>query len=239
MKAKILVLVANPLDTHQLSLDEEVRAIDIALRQAAFRDYYELVPQLAVRIDDLQELLLRHHPQIVHFSGHGSNDGELILHDVNGGSKPVSGEALSTLFALFKDEICCVVLNACYSAQQAEAIAQHIDAVIGIPATIDDDAAREFSAAFYRALAFGRSVKTAFDLGVNKIVLAGLARRGVPELMPSHADLTRATIPNSFVKSRSHYLWGLLTLIPIAVVVYFAWQFLLALVDVNVILLSQ
>lgn len=68
---KILFLAANPRDTDRLRLDEEVRAIDEALRKADFRDYFELHSHGAVRIEDLQELLLRYQPQIVHFSGHG------------------------------------------------------------------------------------------------------------------------------------------------------------------------
>ncbi len=41
----------------------------------------------------------------------------------------VPADALSSLFSLLKDDIRCVVLNACYSADQAEAIAQEIDCV--------------------------------------------------------------------------------------------------------------
>lgn len=37
-----------------------------------------------MRIDDLQELLLRHQPDIVHFSGHGTDENELILVNANG-----------------------------------------------------------------------------------------------------------------------------------------------------------
>lgn len=72
---KILFLAANPLDTDRLRLDEEFRAIDEALRKSAFRDHFDLLSHWAVRVDDLQELLLRHQPDIVHFSGHGQSTG--------------------------------------------------------------------------------------------------------------------------------------------------------------------
>lgn len=173
MKIKILVLAANPNDTNDLQLDEEVRAIDQALRQAQFRDQFDLISHWAVRVADLQELLLRHQPDIVHFSGHASKDNAIILETAEGGSAPVSVEALSDLFKLLKDNIRCVVLNACYSATQAQAIAQQIDVVIGMSNAVTDDAAINFAAAFYRALAFGRSIKTAFELGRNQIDLAG------------------------------------------------------------------
>lgn len=41
---KILFLAANPIDTVRLNLDEEVGAIDLALRQAKFRDHFDLRP---------------------------------------------------------------------------------------------------------------------------------------------------------------------------------------------------
>ena len=44
----------------------------------------------------------------------------------------VSTAALAKLFEVFKDKVECVLLNACYSETQAEAIRQHIDYVIGM-----------------------------------------------------------------------------------------------------------
>ena len=59
----------------------------------------------------------------------------------------VSTEALAGLFALFASSVECVVLNACYSAVQAEAIAEHIPHVIGMSQAISDQAAMEFAVA--------------------------------------------------------------------------------------------
>jgi hypothetical protein len=91
---KILFLAANPLDTPQLRLSEEVREIQAALRKSDFRDVYDFRPEWAVRIGDLQEHLLRHQPHVVHFSGHGSSSNGIILEDVEGYSRPVSDRAL-------------------------------------------------------------------------------------------------------------------------------------------------
>lgn len=46
---KILFLSANPFDTEPLRLDEEMRAIDLALRQAKFCS--QLPPPEAVVVD--------------------------------------------------------------------------------------------------------------------------------------------------------------------------------------------
>src|SRR5262249_45142189 len=71
---KSLFLAANPARTY-LALDEEVRAIDAKIRGAEHRDRLSLLPHLAVRLDDLSGILLRHKPHVVHFSGHGTPSG--------------------------------------------------------------------------------------------------------------------------------------------------------------------
>lgn len=180
---KILFLAANPKDTGQLRLDEEMRGIDQALRQAEFRDKFDIKQQWAVRVIDLQSHLLRYQPDIVHFSGHGSATSEIILEDTSGNSQPVSSRALSQLFFVLKDNIRCVILNACYSEQQAQAIAKHIDCVIGMSKAIGDSAAINFAIAFYQALGYGRDVKTAFDLGCVQIDLENLSEQDTPKLL--------------------------------------------------------
>jgi len=110
-RLKILFLAANPEDTARLRLDEEFRSIDEALRKAEFRDQFEIVLHWAVRVDDLQECLLRHKPHLVHFSGHGSGAAGIILGDRAGGSHLVSAHALSCVFELLTDNIRWVVLG--------------------------------------------------------------------------------------------------------------------------------
>ncbi len=180
---KILFLAANPANSTQLQLDEEIRAIDQSLRMASFRASFELYSHWAVRYGDMAELLLRYAPQLVHFSGHGNPSGEIVLASPGGDGHAVSATALGHLFENFKSDVRCVVLNACYSQPQAEAIAEHIECVMGMTAAISDVAAAEFSAAFYVALGYGRSVQSAFNLACNRIDLAGLGEQDTPKLL--------------------------------------------------------
>ena len=71
-----------------------MRALDEALRGAEYRERFELVQHWAVRVSDLQACLLRHKPQIVHFSGHGSAAGQIMLEDEQGVSQAVEGRRL-------------------------------------------------------------------------------------------------------------------------------------------------
>lgn len=185
---KILTLTANPSDSNRLRLDEEMRGIDHALLQAEFRDKFEVKQHWAVRVKDLQGCLLQCKPDIVHFSGHGSAADYIMLEDNNGNSHPVSTHALGQLFSLLKGNIRCVVLNACYSEQQAQAIAQHIDCVIGMSKAIGDAAAISFSIAFYQALGYGKDLKTAFDLGCLQIDFEDLNDQDAPRLLAPNCN---------------------------------------------------
>ena len=103
--------------------------------------------------------------------------------DNNRQAKPVSAEALKMLFTTLKDNIRVVVLNACYSEIQAQAIAEVIDCVVGMSTAIGDEAAIIFAASFYRAIGFGRSIKDAFDQGKTAIMLEGIPEANTPQLL--------------------------------------------------------
>jgi hypothetical protein len=62
---RILFLAANPSDTQQLNLTQEVNSIDEELQKARERDAFDLEQRHAVSLSDLQGLLLRFEPQIV------------------------------------------------------------------------------------------------------------------------------------------------------------------------------
>ena len=108
----------------------------------------------------------------------------------------VSSVALAELFAVLKDNIRLVVLNACYSEEQARAIVEEIDFVVGMADEIGDEGARVFAASFYRGLAYGRSVRSAFDLGLNELQLEGLrSDESVPVLLSREGvDASAATL---------------------------------------------
>jgi hypothetical protein len=183
IRTKILFFASNPEDVTKLSLDEEIRAITTKIRTAEYRDVVDLISRWAVRPDDLVQALLEINPTIVHFSGHGSASGELVLMDDSAKTKKVSSAALNKLFLTLKDNIKVVVLNACYSKIQGQEIAKVIDCVVGMNSSIGDRAAITFAASFYSAIGFGRSVKEAFELGKVSLMLEGIPEENTPELL--------------------------------------------------------
>ena len=197
---KILILTANPKNTDKLRLDEEVREIQEGLQRSRSRDQFEIISRWAVRPDDLRRALLDHEPQIVHFSGHGIGTDGLVLESNVGQMKPVSGQSLARLFKLFQDKVECVLLNACYSEVQANAIHQHIDHVIGMSNAIGDRAAIEFAVGFYDGLGAGRSYADAFEFGLSAIDLEGIQETATPQLkqrsLPSPQTIATTPLSN-------------------------------------------
>lgn len=190
---KILFLSANPVDITRIRLDEEVREVDQKIQLGPRRDQLSLIPTLAVRPSDLAHALLRHTPHVLHFSGHGSATQGIVLEDNEGKTKLVATDALANLLQLIKDNLRVVVLNACFSGLQADAIQQVVDFTIVMTDKIGDKSAIVFSSAFYQGLAFGRSVKEAFGLGVVELELQGIPGADIPKLLEkAGADASKA-----------------------------------------------
>ena len=197
-KTKILILVANSKNTSRERFGQQVREIEDALLQRAKnRNQFKLISKWAVRPRDIQRAVLDNNPQIVHFLGRAAgfqeqeleNDSErklvplsenvtesegLVFEDETGQGKLVSGEALAGLFGLFADTLECVVINNCYSKEQAEEIAKYIPYVIGTKQAISNQAAIEFAVGFYDALGDNRSIVFAYNFARSAIQIAGI-----------------------------------------------------------------
>jgi len=136
---------------------------------------------------DISQALLDVNPQIVHFSGHGTRTGALCVENGVGQIHPIQPEALGALFEIFAGEVSCVILSACYSAVQAQAISKHVRYVIGMSQAIGDKAAIAFSVGFYQALGAGRSVEEAYKLGCVQIRMENIPEHLTPVLMKNEA----------------------------------------------------
>ena len=165
--------------------------------------WFEIRSAWAVTADELVYQLNAFKPNIIHFVGHGDMQGEIVLEDKSGLSRPVSPEALGGVFANFRQWLQIVVLNACYSAVQVQSLVKQVDAVIGMREAISDHAAIEFSASLYRAIGFGRTVQDAFDQAVAVLRVGGLpgdrtpaitGRESTPRSLPSLEYLTSLSL---------------------------------------------
>jgi CHAT domain len=173
-KIRILLLSANPLPTGRILVDLEAREIDEKLEQGPYRDKFELHKYEAIQPVDIQKLLLKHRPHIVHFCGHGHKTEKIFLAGAPGRAKTIDKQGLAQVFALYNGHVRLVVLNACYTNAMARSITNAVDYAVGTGKGIGDKAAVAFAGGLYRALGFGNSVKEAFasakaELGLTKM----------------------------------------------------------------------
>lgn len=168
-KLRVLFLGANPLNATPVDAVHELTQIEKKLKGKGV----DVIPKWCVTISDLQEYLLEYRPHILHFSGHGTKSGKLVLEDGIGNGVELPRKPFAELFGLLNAQrsLKCVVLSACYTAEQAQAIAEHVPCVVGLAKTISHSTAAAFAAGFYCALIAGESFQTSFDLGRNQIKL--------------------------------------------------------------------
>jgi hypothetical protein len=208
-KTKILFLAANPVEMRRLTLDEEFRKIRERLDESPSVNNIELVEKWAVRPGDWLKVLndQQHFYAVVHFSGHGTRGGMLQHTGSDGTAQPVSLQTLTEVFRVLNGDICLVVLNACYSSQQAQVLVEVADCVISMNGSIHDEIAITFIDELYRALFAGKSIQNAFEQGKLALKLRELNANQVPEpkwdqvpelLVRPGIDATKVTLMASF-----------------------------------------
>jgi hypothetical protein len=182
-KITVLMLATNQLEIYYVRLDEEFREIDEKIQVATFRDSFEFIQRASIKVSELRTLLLRYKPHVVHFSGHGKPSGEITLEDDAGQMRTMGVDELTGILRVIKDNIRLVCFNVCYSKAYAEAAIAAFEYAIGMEGTIVSESAIAFAGSFYRTLAFGRSVKEAFEAAKEHLSTQGLAGAEVPVLL--------------------------------------------------------
>jgi hypothetical protein len=205
-KVRILFLSANPWTTSRILVDEEAREIFERIQEGPYRDRFELYNHTAIRPIDLQKLLLKYRPQIVHFSGHGSKHHRIIFGGTHGRGKTVDQQGLANVFALYNNHVRLVLLNACFTKAQARSISEVINYSIGTGMGIGDKVGVAFAGAFYRALGFGKSVRDAFDSARAELALTKIPRSRGIELFVRNGISEKDKFPQShFGRNTSRY----------------------------------
>lgn len=167
---------------NKLALDEEARSIGERIRASEHRDSVNFISRWAVRPMDVLQAINELHPTIVHFSGHGSSDDELILQDDLGRPKFIRKEAIIQTISVASENVKLVFFNTCFSFNQAHECVKYIDAAIGMSKAVDDRAARIFASQFYSAIGFGLSIPKAFNQAKAALMMEAIEEADTPLL---------------------------------------------------------
>jgi hypothetical protein len=178
----ILMVVADPGKAGWRRLDNELKAIDRAVRGSQMT--VEAVP--VTSLSGLEAALSGQERSIIHFTGQVGGKTEVPLTAEDSGMAQVTAGELGRFFQAHARHVRCVVLSSCYSPRQGLAIAEHVPCVVGISPTMPGDAAIAFSRAFYHALATERPVEMAFKAGQR--AAGALLGHGDPALPVLHVQ---------------------------------------------------
>src|SRR5690606_29035707 len=80
-KITVLFMASNPLNAQQLRLDEEAREIQEMIRKSDHRDSVLFKTRWATRALDVIQAIKEENPTVIHFSGHGSDEDEIVFQD--------------------------------------------------------------------------------------------------------------------------------------------------------------
>ncbi|NUO41182.1 MAG: hypothetical protein HOV82_04005, partial [Streptomyces sp.] len=133
----VLCLLAGPREASRLQLRHEYRTIEEAARRGR-RRVLDIRLSAATRRRDLIPALIEHKPDVLHFGGHGSTDGDLLLEEDDGSVAPVSAKALAAVLDAVGG-VTVAVLNACHLGRYLDVVRPFVGEVIGAPAKLNDE----------------------------------------------------------------------------------------------------
>lgn len=172
---RILVITSRPLvdatdnPISLLDVEEERRRISIGLKRAGVAARVHFLPEATT---GEVKTALRDNWDVVHFTGHGTEDGRLVLEDGLGAAHFLSKQETAQLFTGQQAPL--VVLSACHSQIIGQGLlGVGVATVVAVDASkpIADRAAIIFAEHFYSALAKGWSIQRAFDEAQRAVAL--------------------------------------------------------------------
>lgn len=194
-KINILFIASNPdiiftdeegvlREQQRLSLDKEARDIEESIQKTPDRDSISFVTKWATRTEDLFQYINEVNPTIIHFTGHGTEDGKLVFHDKNDNPKFVGIDAIIQMINAITDDLRLVVFSNCFSSSIAIQVSEYVEATIGMNTSVREDVATLFAAQLYSSIGFGFPLDKAFKQAMARLSIEGIEQKDadIPEL---------------------------------------------------------
>ena len=179
-KITVLFMAAAPDDKIYVNVVKEGTEIQQTLDGQ--RDKFQFFHILGITKDHFLDDLERYRPNILHFSGHGTESSSLVFQD----GDELSSEQLEKTFQSLPFKISVVFLNACYSKHQARSISKYVDYIIGMKKAVSDEAAIIFSSKFYKSLLKNINYKEAYTDAIAYLSYYLESESSIPKLITSH-----------------------------------------------------
>jgi tetratricopeptide (TPR) repeat protein len=148
MPTRIIFISAMPKDHAYLDqVNDEINSIRDDIFEGINIEQHDYITQVIQYInEDRITDIFAFEPDIIHFTGHGTNHGLVLQY-----GDPISAKQLKDLFVDQK-EIQLLFLNACYSADQISELVhlKNIKYIIGNEGEVSEYSATDFASIFYK-----------------------------------------------------------------------------------------
>ncbi len=169
----ILFMSASPIDVAKvLNFGVEFEKIKKALNTSPNRDKFNIEIETSVTYDDIQRILLRHNPSVLHISMHNSPDkGGFLFQRTDGTTKALSPSELADMLDVSTESnpLDLIVLSACNSKTHADAVSPYTTHLIAMNGFISDEAATYYASKFYEIFFDTKNIKTAHKGAINNL----------------------------------------------------------------------
>lgn len=175
---KVLLLSADPLKEESSRRQTEVLEIEGAIYRATRsrkengrgEPILECSHKPRLEAQKLSQELSAMEPYIVDISGFTDGLAALCIgKSLEAKVIQNSDEPIAKLFRLHSEHIKCLVLNGCYTEEQAKTISEYVRFIIGISQGLSDKASAIFLSEFYFQIAVGRSIRDSYESGCNRL----------------------------------------------------------------------
>lgn len=164
-KRKILFVAAEPIGLPVTYWQKEYKSIIDVFNFSKLKDYCLLEAEFDTKSNDFL-LALEREPWLIHFSGHGTQDGNLVFVDKHKEKFTARTRDLIPFFEESKT-LKCVLFCSCHSSKLVEETKKVVEYSIGFEGPVENEDAIAFISQFYRNLSLVKTIDAAFNRAVN------------------------------------------------------------------------
>lgn len=172
-RLKILYLAATPTSEERLRVDREYAELQNLIDTPLFKDRIQLYSRHAATPQEILTAFNRIKPDIIHFSGHGDDQGILVDDGTTDGYSGIGidYDILAKMIKSLEATPKVLILNSCHSASQIDQFLEVCPLVIGMNKSINDETGIKFTTTFYAALSNGVNVQNAVMQAETQIAI--------------------------------------------------------------------
>jgi len=170
----LLFIGSNFKNEKVVRTEKEYEIIKDILKSSFFGKLIKFKKKFAVNRINLETIIKKNRPQIIHFSGHGihyagplfEGDGDEYEH-----CRIDMTEDLASILNKYRDFIELVLFNVCESSNIAMRVAKNIGFTVGTSGKTDDDSAIAFTKGFYKNLLNNDNLRESVERGNNEYII--------------------------------------------------------------------